>query len=219
MRTERPSWVTVALWIVCAGIVTLIVGGGAWMANTINELRAENAARQATLDLLVRDYADLYRQAQAEGVDPESPTPGEVSQQAGPRGEAGPQGPVGPQGPQGLRGETGSTGAPGPAGPTGPTGPPGPAGRDGSTGATGSSGSDGAAGADGATGPAGPPGPVGPAGTPGATGPQGEQGTAGPVGVGIASVTCQDDGTWLITFTDSSTQTTPGPCRVDLMPE
>jgi hypothetical protein len=80
-------------------------------------------------------------------------------------------------------------------------------------GVDGSPGTPGVAGQDGANstvpGPQGDPGPAGPAGA---------DGTPGADGRGIASTTCQDDGTWLITYTDSTTETTDGPCRVSLIP-
>jgi len=69
----------------------------------------------------------------------------------------------------------------------------------------------------------GPMGPAGPAGAdstvPGPPGVHGEQGPAGPAGQdgrGVQSVTCQEDGSWLITYTDGATSTTDGPCRVGL---
>jgi hypothetical protein len=50
-------------------------------------------------------------------------------------------------------------------------------------------------------------------------GPQGEPGASvtgppGPAGRGIADTDCQDDGTWLIYYTDGTTDTARGPCRV-----
>lgn len=101
---------------------------------------------------------------------------------------------------------------PGPAGPEGSAGPQGPQGPRGFDGAPGGDGKDGAAGPEGATGPAGPQGDQGPAGTDGAAGPQ------GPAGRGIATSECQDDGTWLIVYTDGTTQTTDGPCRLVIIP-
>lgn len=76
------------------------------------------------------------------------------------------------------------------------------------TGATGDEGPQGAPGAQGAQGAqgapgesiVGPPGPEGPAGAPGAQ------------GRGIASIQCQSDSTWLVTYTDSATETVSGPC-------
>ena len=52
------------------------------------------------------------------------------------------------------------------------------------------------------------------AGSVGATGKDGPQGTPGR---GITSTTCQEDGDWLIVYSDGSTDTTEGPCRVVLV--
>jgi hypothetical protein len=128
-------------------------------------------------------------------------------------GDAGPVGPQGPAGPAGPQGPPGATGKPGPppgcallstagvgvAGPQGPQGPQGPAGP---------AGPQGVQGKDGATGPAGPAGPEGQQGL------QGELGAQGARGVGISSSRCQEDGTWLITYSDGTQETSPGPCRI-----
>lgn len=47
---------------------------------------------------------------------------------------------------------------------------------------------------------------------------QGPAGKDGAAGRGIADTDCQDDGTWLITYTDGTKQTTRGPCRVLVPP-
>jgi hypothetical protein len=62
----------------------------------------------------------------------------------------------------------------------------------------------------------GPPGEsaTGPAGPAGQDGQDGQPGTDGKDGRGVASISCQDDGSWLITYTDDTTQTVGGPCRV-----
>lgn len=57
----------------------------------------------------------------------------------------------------------------------------------------------------------GPPGPQGPAGPAGNNGPRGEPGTDG---ASITETTCNPDGTWSFQFSDGSTSTSPGPCRV-----
>lgn len=125
-------------------------------------------------------------------------------------GPAGPRGPQGPAGPQGVPGPIGKTGPPpgcallstacvGAAGPAGPAGPEGKAGK---------------AGQDGKEGPAGPAGPEGKAG-PG--GPEGKQGAQG---VSTRSTQCVSDDTsnshWLITYSDGTQETSPGPCRIGL---
>ncbi len=103
----------------------------------------------------------------------------------------------------GPRGERGLRGLMGEEGPTGPVGPAGQAGADGSVGAQGD------------TGPAGPqgaPGPQGPAGERGAAGSDGEPGR------GIASLECEPDGRWTVTYTDG-TDEDAGACRVLAAPE
>jgi len=145
----------------------------------------------------------------------------------GPQGEAGPIGTPGRDGRPGLAGppgEDGDDGVPGAAGTPGRTvvGPPGADGLDGGSGLDGSPGSPGAPGADGAPGAAGEPGvpgPPGPGGPAGEVGPIGPAGAPGSDGRGVTVLECQADGTWLITYTDDTTSTTPGPCRVpDILP-
>jgi hypothetical protein len=135
-------------------------------------------------------------------------------------GDAGPQGPPGPIGPAG---KPGPIGKPGPApgclllvnacsgaqGPEGKRGPVGPAGAAGEQGPAGAQGEQGPAGAQGEPGPAGP------------VGPQGEMGAQGSPGVGISSTQCLNDETpagshWLVTYTNGSQESSPGPCRIKL---
>lgn len=75
-------------------------------------------------------------------------------------------------------------------------------------------------------GPVGPPGAnglPGEAGKSGAPGSNGADGAPGPAGAngadgrGVSNVSCEPDGTWLIAYTDGTTSTTAGPCR--LVPE
>lgn len=94
-------------------------------------------------------------------------------------GADGAQGPEGPQGPPGAEGEQG------PAGPKGDTGEQGPQGPKGDTGAQGLQGPKGDQGEPGIQGP------QGPKGDPGDTGPQGP---AGADGVGLPTVTAEDNG-------------------------
>jgi len=54
-------------------------------------------------------------------------------------------------------------------------------------------------------------------------GPQGEPGASvtgppGPAGRGVTDMDCQDDGTWLIYYTDGTTSTARGPCRIVIPP-
>lgn len=97
----------------------------------------------------------------------------------GPRGE---QGPIGPAGPQGEKGDPGEQG---PAGPKGDTGEQGPQGPKGDTGAQGLQGPKGDQGEQGIQGPQGPKGD---------TGDTGPQGPAGADGVGLPTVTAEDNG-------------------------
>lgn len=142
----------------------------------------------------------------------------------GPQGEAGPTGTPGRDGRPGLAGppgEDGDDGVPGAAGTPGRTvvGSPGSNGLDGGAGLDGAPGAPGSPGADGAPGAPGEAGPQGPPGPAGEVGPVGPAGTPGADGRGIAVLECQTDGTWLITYTDDTTSTTPGPCRVlDVLP-
>lgn len=88
---------------------------------------------------------------------------------------------------------------------------PGPRGLPGPPGIDGSDGNDGAAGPAGAIGATGP---AGPTGKDGANGKDGTDGVDGKDGRGVSSVTCGDDGAWTITYTDGTSSTTNGPCRV-----
>lgn len=66
-------------------------------------------------------------------------------------------------------------------------------------------------------GPVGPMGPVGPAGPAGADGTNGTDGKDGAAGVGIASVTCNVAGRFVIHYTDGTAQAVPGSrCRSSL---
>ena len=94
-------------------------------------------------------------------------------------GADGAQGPEGPQGPPGAEGEQG------PAGPKGDTGEQGPQGSKGDTGAQGLQGPKGDQGEQGIQGPQGPKGD---------TGDTGPQGPAGADGVGLPTVTAEDNG-------------------------
>lgn len=52
----------------------------------------------------------------------------------------------------------------------------------------------------------------------GQPGKDGQAGTQGEPGRGIADTDCQDDGTWLITYSDGTTDTARGPCRIVVPP-
>lgn len=111
-------------------------------------------------------------------------------------------------------------GSPGSRGPTGPAGSPGAPGTPGDEGVKGGDGSNGSAGSTGQPGEKGSDGKDGADGAPGPQGPAGVDGTNGTNGVdgrGIRSTSCEPDGTWLITYTDDTTETADGPCRVLLV--
>lgn len=115
---------------------------------------------------------------------------------------AGPKGDKGDQGRNGRDGRDGKDSTvPGPKGDPGNDSViPGPAGL------AGLNGKDSAV-----PGPAGPEGPVGPAGADGTNGADGRDGR------GISSVTCEGEGEnsyWVVTYTDGTTQTSTGPCRL-----
>ncbi|TAJ46370.1 MAG: collagen-like protein [Herbiconiux sp.] len=115
---------------------------------------------------------------------------------------------------EGAPGLPGSPGLPGAAGARGEKGDQGDMGVPGQSGLPGPAGTNGADGTDGSAGTNGEPGPAGPAGPAGADGAPGAPGANGNDGRGLAAVECQPDGTWLITYTDGTTSTTSGPCRV-----
>lgn len=191
-------------WLYTAG-VAVVIAVLVWVQFSIKSLGNELERTRADNAALAAQVRSLGGQPVAEGK------PGE-------RGSQGIPGPQGPPGPQGIQGPPGSEGKQGPIGVAGQSprcllepskcvGSKGDDGTDGSDGKNGINGKDGVDGKDGAAGPPGEPGHAGPQGDPG---PAGAQGAAGR---GITSVTCQEDGTWLITYTDNATSTTAGPCR------
>lgn len=132
----------------------------------------------------------------------------------GPQGRRGLQGPRGVPGPAGTPGTDGETGEQGEAGQPGAEGQPGQDGESGSPGEDGEPGAAGQAGAPGKNGTTGQPGAKGEKGDPGKTGDKGEKGDKGEAGRGVKSVTCTASGDWSFTFTDGTTVTVTGPCRV-----
>jgi len=166
----------------------------------VSYLMYQNAALRSDLQSSQANAQQLYEQLLDEGVVPEADKPAEVI--TGTPGTPGATGERGPKGdsvtPADVRiaileycsVRMDCRGEPGPASTV-----PGPAGRDG--------------GDSSVPGPQGPPGADGDPGSPGAPGAEGR---------GIATITCQDEGNWLITYTDSTTSTTEGPCRVFLIP-
>lgn len=190
-------------WIVGVLLVGLVVGGFVWLGKANGDLRDRLAEKDGDVLELVTQYRSLYDEATKDGVEPDAPAPAEVEEsiaaapaQPGERGEPGPVGASGKDGASvvGPPGATGPAGAPG-------VGTQGPAGKDGVS----------------VAGPAGPAGRDGVDGPPGPQGPAGESivgppGTSGEPGRGLMSVTCADDGTWVITYTDGAVSYANG-CR------
>ena len=182
----------IVLAVVCSIVLAALVGGGAFFWNELEQTRADNAA--------------LAAQVRSLGGKPVA------------EGKPGARGDQGPQGPQGIQGPIGPQGPPGPIGITGqsprcllePTRCVGP------KGAAGSDGEQGTQGPKGDTGATGETGPQGLAGVDGKDGTDGRDGANGKDGRGITSVSCQQDGTWLFAYTDNTTQTVDGPCKVQV---
>lgn len=176
---HRRDAIPAALAVLCSVILALVVGGGSFFWNQLEQAKADNAA-------LANQVRSLGGQPVADGK------PGDQ----GPAGDRGPQGPVGPQGPPGARGPIGITGQSPQCllEPTRCVGAAGSAGGRGVAGPQGPQGEPGTAGAQGEPGPAGPQGEQGIEGKPGAdstvAGPQGEQGTTGQQGP--AGPTCEE---------------------------
>lgn len=198
--------------VVMAGIITFLGIGWNNAANDARNTQSQLFKEVNKNDTLQGEYNKLYREyTDATGKKPAAATPSEVKAIPGATGATGERG---PKGDMGVAGQSGPTG---PVGATGPQGIPGSAGINGSNG---KDGVPGATGPQGDPGPAGPAGPQGPPGDPGAAGPPGPTGATGP-GRGISDITC--DGTdatssWIITYTDGTTQQIAGPCRVSLVP-
>lgn len=223
-RVRRFPFTVVLTWILSVALLALVSWSFATLVGDKNRLRETVATMRAEQLELVSQYRALYEEATIEGVEPDAPAPAEVeSDLTTLTGEPGERGAPGMDGAPGM---VGPAGPPGPAGPVGPDGGVGEPGLDGSPGAPGvdgQRGQDGNAGADGAAGPQGPPGepgPAGPEGQPGspgadgATGPVGPPGATGEPGRSVTSLSCQPDGSWLVTYTDGGSSTTPGPCRL-----
>ena len=172
------------------------------------QTQKQEIAQEAQAVICTAADVDVYDEAlcsRLEAVSQE-PSPADV----GPKGDKGDPGRDGRDGKDGMPGLKGDKGdgstTPGPAGFAGLTGLTGPAGADGQDGAPGLDGLPGKDGKDGANGPAGP---------------AGADGTPGTDGRGISSVTCEGTGDtsyWVVTYTDGTTQTSSGPCRLPTVP-
>lgn len=198
---QRRDLGVVVYAVLASVIVALFVGGWVFLWQELQQTKDDNKALRSQV-------ISMGGQPVAEG-------------KPGARGDQGPVGPSGPQGLPGIPGKQGPIGVTGKSpqcllmpsrcvGPKGATGSPGP---DGKSGATGTQGPPGEPGATGAKGDQGVAGTDGKDGTPGT---DGKPGADGKDGRGIADTDCQADGTWLITYTDGTTSTSRGPCRIAL---
>jgi len=199
---NRRDLFVVGLALFCSLVLAGVIGGGVFFWQELEQSKADNAALRAQV-------IGLGGKPVAEGK------PGD----RGPTGSPGPPGPPGSQGLQGKQGPIGITGRSpecllvptrcvGPKGATGQQGPAGPEGSQGDPGATGKTGDQG---------PAGPQGEVGPDGKQGLQGDAGPEGKPGPQGRGITDTDCVGtggDSHWVITYTDGSSSTASGPCRL-----
>lgn len=172
------------------------------------QTQKQEIAQEAQAVICTAADVEVYDEALCARLDAVSqePTPAAAGPK-GDKGDPGRDGRDGKDGAPGLKGDKGDNSTiPGPAGFAGLTGLTGPAGADGQDGADGL---DGAPGKDGINGAEGPAGPAGANGAPGAD------------GRGISSVICEGTGDasyWVVTYTDGTTQTSSGPCRLTTLP-
>lgn len=215
-------------------LALMIIAGLVWNVYVTLSATAEKNTAQANSQTLAKDIQNICEQQGKLLVDDRDlcakatlvqETPSEAI--PGPKGDKGNPGEPGKLGPVGPVGATGERGPLGPVGPKGDKGDPGddglagltvqgPPGDDsnipGPMGPQGLQGEPGLPGKDGADSTVpGPAGPTGPAGAPGTPGADGEDGR------GVATAYCGDDGRWLITYTDGTTQD-GGKCRTDPAP-
>lgn len=185
-------------------VVALLGLGGFTITNLANRVESandRNAAQSEQISGLLDDLhasqenaQALYDQLLALGESPEGEAPDDVvtvSPENGRDGADGDRGP-GPTAAQILDGIRTCWAAGTCTAPKGDKGDPGEPGADGVNGTDGRDGTGGTPGADGA---------------PGAP------------GIGIASITCLEDGTWQFALTDGTTRDVPGPCRILPAPE
>ena len=197
-----------ALLFVAAVVIAVMAGlmaadRDAAQASAVSEQsQKQEIAQEAQAVICTADDVDVYDQALCERLEAVAAEP--AVSVVGPKGDKGEPGRNGRDGRDGAPGRNGTNGADGADG-VGRDGLAGLAGRDGSS----------------ITGPEGPAGAVGPTGPPGPIGPAGIAGPAGPAGAdgrGIKDMQCIGDGQdsyVLVTFTDDTTTTWDGPCRLD----
>lgn len=197
----RPSWRD----LLSALIVLVVISGGTTViilqSLALSQFQASGVTKDGIISSQQNDITKLRNQVYALGHKPvvAQPSPVPATPQTGVKGD---KGDTGEQGPAPSAGQVAGAVQDYCAAHGGCIGAPGQTGTAGEAGNVGQPGANGADGAVGPTGPAGPPGP------------QGDPGTAGADGRGVTAVTCQNDGTWLITYTDGTTSTTQGPCKI-----
>lgn len=201
MLRRQLGWAAVIVVMIVLG-VGLAIGLRAAQTNNL-AVEAAQTEIASLRDAVMLANERLEAQDSAPVAIPDVVVPPEVGETGG-RGERGFQGFDGARGfqgdtgEQGLQGVNGVPGGIGETGSIGETGLRGWPGSDGADGEPGLNGTDGTNGKDGATGPA---------------------GTNGTNGRGVISVECVDSATtpptsnWVITYTDETITTTPGPCR------
>ncbi|WP_136054363.1 hypothetical protein [Microbacterium sp. K24] len=194
MNISEKAWI-VGYKIMGGAIVFMIVGAIVLVSLNNAQLRAENQDMYADLQASQDNAQSLYEQLLAEGVEPEGEPPAQVSTLIPENGRDGDDGARGERGP-GPTGEQVLDGIRACFAAGTCTAPKGDMGDPGTNGTNGINGTDGARGSDSTV-----PGPV------------------GATGVGIASITCLDDGTWEFTMTDGTSRDVPGPCRTVLVLE
>lgn len=220
-RMSRRVWVLIVI-IVLVGLVTSAMG--IWTNQALRDadvVREQQTERLDDLETESAELKDTIRSQRDQFVrckDTDSKEEAEkgcempvADEPDGTSNYVDVPGPVGPRGPRGKPGEDGEDSTvPGPSGVPGPAGEPGTDGEDSSV--PGPAGEKGNSGEKGERGAPGKKGDKGDRGKPGA---KGKPGADGEDGRGIESIECDSGDDWIITFTDDSTTTIEGPCRVD----
>jgi hypothetical protein len=189
-------------------VVLMVVATGGYLAYANADLRSQLRVSHEETAASQANAQSLYQQLLDEGVEPSALPPEDVTDTPSVAGAPGAPGrpPTASEIYEAVSEYCARFSCDGPTGPGGPPsdvpGPPGPAGEDGSDSTVpGPPGSDSTV-----------PGPEGPAGAPGRDGEDGDDGRS------VTAVDCLEDGTWRISYSDGTTSTTPGPCRVVIEP-